>query len=255
MFSSFCKTHLTRGIAIFSAIILLVFSGLLTQLAILVIAAFIGVKYLVNQELVETGEKFTLSWLPLILFAVLLLLLPFLANVANEWKIANEFYQAGSMVFGGGHVVLPLLQNLLAEQLPTDTFLTGYAAAQAVPGPMFTLATFLGFHLSTDHPILGAMIATVMIFLPSFLLMLTFLKHWQSIASMPKLAGAMQAVNAAVVGLLLSALYMPVFNAAVINTIDMALVILGFYLLKQVKVPIVTLVAGFAATGALLTLL
>jgi len=255
MFSGFCKTHLTRGIAIFSTVILLVFSGLLSQLAVLVVAALIGVKYLVNEELVETGEKFTLSWLPLTLFAALLLLLPFLATLTNEWKVANQFYQAGSMVFGGGHVVLPLLQSLLAEQLPTDTFLTGYAAAQAVPGPMFTLATFLGFHLSADSPTFGALIATIMIFLPGFLLMLAFLKHWQSLASMPKLAGAIQGVNAAVVGLLLSALYMPVFNAAVLSAVDMALVILGFYLLKQVKTPIVILVAGFAAAGALLSLL
>ncbi len=179
--------------------------------------------------------------------------LAMMSSQNSYWGIASNFYEAGSLVFGGGHVVLPLLQNLLADQISTDTFLTGYAASQAVPGPMFTLATFLGFSMSAQTPYLGALLATISIFLPGFLLMLAFLKHWDTFANMPRLSGALQGVNAAVVGLLLSALYMPVFVSAVINVTDMALVVIGFYLLKQMKTPILWLVLGFSLVGVLTT--
>ncbi|WP_206486320.1 chromate efflux transporter [Thalassotalea sp. G2M2-11] len=250
MYQSFCRDKITRAIAIFSAMVLLLFGGILMQMLVLVAAAFIGIKYLTNQEIISPS-KIQIAWLPLIGFITLLVLLPSLAQVSSQWQLASDFYQAGSLVFGGGHVVLPLLQNLLAHSISTDTFLTGYAAAQAVPGPMFTLATFLGFHLSPSFPVLGALIATLAIFLPGFLLMLTFLKHWQGIAQIPRLAGAIQAVNAAVVGLLLSALYVPVFQSAVVNQVDMAIVIVGLFLLKQYKTPMVVLVLGFALAGLL----
>lgn len=254
MFRSFCRSKLTKSLAVFTAITLLVFSNLLMQLAVLVIAGVIGIKYLTHSELESHSVKSTFSWWPFVLFIALLILLSALASQSVHWQLAADFYQAGSMVFGGGHVVLPLLQNLLDGQLTTDTFLTGYAAAQAVPGPMFTLATFLGFHLSPDAPYTGAIIATFSIFLPGFLLMLTLLKHWQNLAQSPKLMGAMQGINAAVVGLLASALYFPVFTSSVLNALDMAVVVLGFYCLKQLKVPIVGLVIGFSLLGILLNL-
>ncbi|MDT0604420.1 chromate efflux transporter [Thalassotalea castellviae] len=254
MFRSFCRSKLTKSLAVFTAITLLVFSNLLMQLAVLVIAGVIGIKYLTHSALESHSVKSTFSWWPFVLFIALLILLSALASQSVHWQLAADFYQAGSMVFGGGHVVLPLLQNLLDGQLTTDTFLTGYAAAQAVPGPMFTLATFLGFHLSPDAPYTGAIIATFSIFLPGFLLMLTLLKHWQNLAQSPKLMGAMQGINAAVVGLLASALYFPVFTSSVLNALDMAVVVLGFYCLKQLKVPIVGLVIGFSLLGILLNL-
>lgn len=255
MFNSFCKTSLTKSLAVFTAIILLAFSNVFTQLAVLVAAGFIGVKFLTSKPLDEQPEKATVSWWPLVLFVILMGLLIIFSSHSAYWRIAADFYQAGSMVFGGGHVVLPLLQNLLAEQLSTDTFITGYAAAQAVPGPMFTLATYLGFHLSPTTPYIGAILATVCIFLPGFLLMIAFLQHWQNLAKLPKLVGAMQAINASVVGLLASALYIPVFSSSVMNSIDMAAVVLGFYCLKQLKIPILGLVLGFSAAGILLSLL
>lgn len=249
MFNSFCKQRITQAIAVFTAVTLLIAPSMFTQLALLIIAAAVGVKLLTQHNLDDTPAKVELSWWPLVLFIGCLGLFLVLHHQNVYWQMASDFYQAGSMVFGGGHVVLPLLQNLIADQLPTDTFLTGYAAAQAVPGPMFTLATYLGFHLSPQTPYLGALIATAAVFLPGFLLMLTFLKHWQKLANMPKLAGAMQGLNAAVVGLLFSALYMPVFSAGVITPKDLALVVVGFYLLKQHKVPIVWLVLGFSFAG------
>jgi chromate transporter len=252
MFTSFCQSRLTKSLAVFTAVILLVISNPLMQVAVLAVAGLIGMKYLTNAALASQPVKSTFSWWPLGLFIALLMILSVMSSQSGYWQLAADFYQAGCMVFGGGHVVLPLLQNLLAGQLTTDTFLTGYAAAQAVPGPMFTLATFLGFHLSPDAPYLGAIIATLSIFLPGFLLMLTFLKHWQNLAKSPKLMGAMQAINAAVVGLLASALYFPVFTSSVINAVDMAVVVVGFYCLKQLKVPIVGLVFGFAMVGVII---
>lgn len=255
MFTSFCKTSLTKSLAVFTAITLLVFSNVFTQLAVLIVAGLIGMKFITSKPLNEQPATATFSWWPLTLFVALMGLLILFSAQSAIWRIAADFYQAGSMVFGGGHVVLPLLQNLLADQLSTDTFLTGYAAAQAVPGPMFTLATYLGFHLSPATPYLGAILATVCIFLPGFLLMLAFLQHWQNLAKLPKLVGAMQAINAAVVGLLASALYIPVFSSSVLNSVDMAVVIFGFYCLKQLKIPILGLVLGFSTTGILLSLL
>ncbi|POF59144.1 chorismate-binding protein, partial [Vibrio vulnificus] len=170
-------------------------------------------------------------------------------------RLFNEFYQAGSLVFGGGHVVLPLLQNIVGEQISQDAFLTGYAAAQAVPGPMFTFATYIGYVLHPSSPILGAIVATLAVFLPGFLLMLGVLKNWQLLAANPRVSGALQGVNAAVVGLLVAALYQPVFSSAVSSGLDVGLILIGFYLQKQIKVPILALVLFFMLSGATLGML
>jgi chromate transporter len=178
-----------------------------------------------------------------------LLGLPFAAHIAPELGLFNDFYQAGSLVFGGGHVVLPLLQNIVGDQLSQDAFLTGYAAAQAVPGPMFTFATYIGYELLPSSPIAGALIATAGVFLPGFLLLLAVLKNWQQLAQKPKVAGALTGVNAAVVGLLAAALYQPVFISAVLQPLDIALVLVGFYLMKQLKLPIIWMVVFFMLAG------
>ncbi len=254
MFHSFCKSTLTRFIALAATVALLLSMNIHTQIIVLIIAAIIGVKYLTPQDLKTKNQGVVISWWPIVMFVALFCLFAIMASQNGHWRIASDFYHAGSLVFGGGHVVLPLLQNLLSEQLSTDTFLTGYAAAQAIPGPMFTLATFLGFTLSAETPYLTAIIATICIFLPGFLLMLAFLKHWHTLANMPRLSGALQGINAAVVGLLLSALYMPIFVSAVLETRDMALVLVGFYLLKQMKTPILWLVLGFSLAGVLMAM-
>ncbi|MDG2669094.1 chromate transporter, partial [Vibrio parahaemolyticus] len=147
-----------------------------------------------------------------------------------------------------GHVVLPLLQNIVGDQLSQDAFLTGYATAQAVPGPMFTFATFIGYELS-DTPILGALIATLGVFLPGFLLLLGVLKNWQALAGKPLVSGAINGVNASVVGVLLAALYQPVFSSAVVATIDMALVVAGCYLHKKLNLSVLWMIVFFVAAG------
>ncbi|POC04644.1 chorismate-binding protein [Vibrio vulnificus] len=254
MYKNFCKTPLTVGISVATAVALLVFSGIATQMVVLIIAALIGVIALKGENK-ATEHSFKPSLTPLLTFAALLLLLPLLATAQPLVQLFNEFYQAGSLVFGGGHVVLPLLQNIVGEQISQDAFLTGYAAAQAVPGPMFTFATYIGYVLHPSSPILGAVVATLAVFLPGFLLMLGVLKNWQLLAANPRVSGALQGVNASVVGLLVAALYQPVFSSAVSSGLDVGLILIGFYLQKQIKVPILALVLFFILSGATLGML
>ena len=210
----------------------------------------------VTKPFVHTSSK--LKVLPLVLFFAMLFALPLLirSGLLTEKSeliaMFNQFYQAGSMVFGGGHVVLPLLQQTIGEALSNEIFLTGYASAQAVPGPMFTLATFLGAELFAQNPLIGACVATLAVFLPGFLLLLAFESSWQSLASKPKVASAVMAVNAAVVGLLLSALYHPIFSSAISSMVEFICVLLGFYLLRVIKLPIIVLVLTFIGLGLLL---
>ncbi|AUL96492.1 chromate efflux transporter [Vibrio vulnificus] len=254
MYKNFCKTPLTVGISVATAVALLVFSGIATQMVVLIIAALIGMIALKGENK-ATEHSFKPSLTPLLTFAALLLLLPLLATAQPLVQLFNEFYQAGSLVFGGGHVVLPLLQNIVGEQISQDAFLTGYAAAQAVPGPMFTFATYIGYVLHPSSPILGAVVATLAVFLPGFLLMLGVLKNWQLLAANPRVSGALQGVNASVVGLLVAALYQPVFTSAVSSGLDVGLILIGFYLQKQIKVPILALVLFFMLSGATLGML
>ncbi|WP_422489598.1 chromate efflux transporter [Endozoicomonas sp. ALE010] len=249
MFRSFCKSQLTISLCIFSAALLLVFPGILVQMAILVAAALIGYRWLPGKDDNQIRCRFVF-W-PLILFAILLLGLPLLADYSPLAAVISDFYQAGSMVFGGGHVVLPLLQSTTEGMISTDTFLTGYAAAQAVPGPMFTLATYLGYFASGSTPVLGAIAATLAIFLPGFLLVIGVLPAWQALAARARIAGAIAGINAAVVGLLLSALYSPVFTSAVHSAMAMALVLIGCFLLRALKISVFWLVVIFIGVGVL----
>ncbi|MGL0957986.1 chromate efflux transporter [Vibrio vulnificus] len=254
MYKNFCRSPLTVGICVATAVALLVFSGIATQMAVLILAALIGMIALKGENK-ATEHSFKPSLTPLLTFAALLLLLPLLTTAQPLVRLFNEFYQAGSLVFGGGHVVLPLLQNIVGEQISQDAFLTGYAAAQAVPGPMFTFATYIGYALHPSSPILGAIVATLAVFLPGFLLMLGVLKNWQLLAANPRVSGALQGVNASVVGLLVAALYQPVFSSAVSSGLDVGLILIGFYLQKQIKVPILALVLFFMLSGATLGML
>lgn len=258
MFNSFCKSKLTLSLAVFSAFFLLLIPSFSTQILILIVGAVVGKFYLIDRAEqashgVGSSGKTTLfklfNWPVLVVYLCLLLLLPLFSYLSSELSLFSDFYQAGSMVFGGGHVVLPLLQNILSEQISSDAFLTGYATAQAVPGPMFTFATFLGFEINEHAPILGALVATVGVFLPGFLLIIVVLKNWQVLVKNPAISGALSGVNATVVGLLLATLYQPIFQSAVHNTVDMALVVMGVYLIKSIKLPIVVIVLLYLLIG------
>ncbi len=193
-------------------------------------------------------------------FFVLLAGLPLLAAALPVQSLAlfDSFYRAGSLVFGGGHVVLPLLQ---AEVVPPgwvsgDAFLAGYGAAQAVPGPLFTFAAFLGAVMQPEpNGWLGGMLCLFAIFLPSFLLVIGALPFWDALRARQQAQSALKGVNAAVVGLLIAALYNPVWSAGILNAADFALAVAAFLLLFMWQVPpwlvVVLCAIGGAALGAL----
>ncbi len=195
-----------------------------------------------------------------ILFWLLLLGLPIaVAAFPNHTlSVIDAFYRSGAMVFGGGHVVLPLLQ---AEVVPSgwvtqDEFLAGYGATQAVPGPLFTFSAYLGAVMDQQpNGWLGALLCLVMIYLPSVLLIIAVMPYWQRLAGHPGAQSALSGVNAAVVGLLIAALYNPVWLSGVTSTADFALALLAFILLFMWKAPPWLVVVLCAAGGALIAAL
>ncbi|MCL1049933.1 chromate efflux transporter [Shewanella abyssi] len=263
MFKQFCQRKQARLLMVFSCVVILLQPAMLIQFALLLIAAIIGRYYLSATDSTDTyppaQEPLQLNFFYLSIFAGLLIAslvaigLSKQAGINNLTELFSQFYQVGSMVFGGGHVVLPLLQSSIGDAINNDQFLTGYALAQAVPGPMFALAAFLGAEIWVAQPLVGALVATVALFLPGFLLMLVALKSWHGISRRPKVTGAIAGVNACVVGFLLAALYNPIFSSAVLTPLDMALVVLGFGLFKVFKPNVFVLVAGFAISGAVIS--
>ena len=147
--------------------------------------------------------------------------------------LASAFYRAGALVFGGGHVVLPLLQQSVVEPgwVSEDVFLAGYGAAQAVPGPMFTLSAFLGAEAWPSTPIAGAAVALAAVFLPGFLLLLAVLPAWSRLVAHPRAMRVVAGINAVVVGLLLAALYDPVLTQGVRSMADALVAAVGLALL------------------------
>jgi chromate transporter len=186
----------------------------------------------------------------------LLVALPVAAR--NGWgtnlALFDAFYRSGALVFGGGHVVLPLLQ---AEMVPpgwvtNDAFLAGYGAAQAVPGPLFTFAAYLGGLIDGAA---GALVCTIAIFLPGLLIVAGALPFWDRVRGHPAAQSALGGVNAAVVGLLLAALYHPVFTSAVHAPADLALALAAFALLVFWKVSPFVVVVATSLGGAALSFL
>ena len=187
-------------------------------------------------------------------FAVSVVVLP-LAAAFTEWPalaVFDSFYRAGALVFGGGHVVLPLLEAEVVAPgwVGRDEFLAGYGAAQALPGPLFTIAAFLGAHIPLfESPATGALVALVAIFAPSFLLVPGLLPFWSGLRERRGARTALAGVNAAVVGLLLAALYDPVFTSSVRGAADFAWVLGAFGLLFVLRWPpwLVVVLAAVAA--------
>ncbi|MGL5498349.1 MAG: chromate efflux transporter [Aeromonas sobria] len=256
MSRQFCATPLTQGIMVATAAALWWQLGLLTQLLVLAGAALICARLLggegTTQAAVGQPSQATARqphWPTLLLFAALFVGLPLLGGPIGQ--LVADFYRAGSLVFGGGHVVLPLLQESVGHGISQQQFLTGYSLAQLVPGPMFTLATYLGAQLLPATPLMGALLATLALFLPGFLLLWAVGPCWQQWLTQPRLAGAVTGINAAGVGLLLAALYQPVWQSAVLAPTDLALAAIGFYLLRVVKLPVLAL-AGLLVGATIL---
>jgi len=195
----------------------------------------------------------------LALFFALLMLLPLLASGTDNPLLAllDAFYRAGALVFGGGHVVLPLLQAEVVQPgwVDRDTFLAGYGAAQAVPGPLFTFAAFLGASMNeSPSGLLGAAVCLVAVFVPSFLLVIGVLPFWERLRRNRRTQAALAAVNAAVVGLLLAALYDPVWTSGIKAPEHFVLALLALAALMYWKLPPWLVVIGGAVGGGLIGL-
>ncbi|HHQ4644538.1 TPA: chromate efflux transporter [Aeromonas veronii] len=256
MSRQFCATGVTQGIMVVTAAVLWWQPGLLTQLLMLAGAALICARSQRGADSVPASAELPSAassqphWPTLLLFGILFIGLPLLGSPLGQ--LAADFYRAGSLVFGGGHVVLPLLQESVGHTLNEQQFLTGYSLAQLVPGPMFTLATYLGAQLQPEMPMIGALLATLALFAPGFLLLWAVGPCWQQWLARPRLAGAVTGINAAVVGLLLAALYQPVWQNAVLAPTDLALAAIGFYLLRVVKLPVPAIAALLVMAAILL---
>jgi chromate transporter len=189
-----------------------------------------------------------------VLFIGLLAGLPLVAAAADSHAVdlVDAFYRTGSLVFGGGHVVLPLLEREVVAPgwVSQDDFLAGYGAAQAVPGPLFTFSAYLGTVMEPEPSgVPGATLALVAIFLPSFLLIFGGLPLWSLLRARPAFQSALRGVNAAVVGLLVAALYDPVWTSAIVEASDFAIAVTAFGLLAFWRLP-PWLVVVYAAAAA-----
>jgi len=184
---------------------------------------------------------------------MLLFGLPWLASDDTSLlAVAEAFYRAGALVFGGGHVVLPLLQDSVVASgwITPDQFLAGYGAAQAIPGPMFSFSAYLGAVLAPENQSsLYALVALAFIFLPGFLLVAGLLPFWRAVSRNPNAGSAIAGVNAAVVGLLGAALYDPIITSGIFSAFDAAVALVGFGLLLVARLsPLLVVVWCVAAS-------
>ncbi|MCQ1056910.1 chromate efflux transporter [Photobacterium sp. DNB23_23_1] len=248
MYKKNITSKLTALIAVATAVSVFVTSGLLGQIAPILLAACLGF-ILSSQKHRNLDVASQLVIKPnlgiLLFFAILLVGLPLVATQSEVLNILNVFYQAGSFVFGGGHVVLPLLEPMMEGMVEPDTFLSAYASAQLVPGPMFTMASYLGAFIIVDSPVLGSLLATIAIFLPGSLLLFAFLPAWGALFKHQRLQVSILLVNACVVGLLGSAFINPVISTSISSVFDVVAVLIGFYLLKYRNIPVWVLILLF----------
>lgn len=244
-------------IAVVAMVLVLLVPSPLIQVAAILVGAAAG--YTLLREAAPANGPTSAPPLPkstgitsLAIFFGLLLALPTIARGSDVGlMLIDGFYRAGALVFGGGHVVLPLLEQAVVPTrlVSADVFLAGYGAAQAVPGPLFTFASFLGASATGIHWALGAVLATVAIFLPAALLVVGAMPFWDALRAHPASRSVLAGANAAVVGILAAALYTPVFTAGIAGPATMALAAAAFVALRSWKVPAWAVVIAAAAVG------
>ena len=262
MARSLCPDRQRVTIMAAATIAVLMLTGIWSQLLVLVAGGLVGLM-LFRPVADPQPDRFSVpvsrrtGTFALLLFTALLAGLPMLAVLFPGGLVAltDSFYRVGALVFGGGHVVLPLLQaeTVDAGWMDVDTFLAGYGATQAVPGPLFTFAAFLGAAMDTGLPgWLNGLLCLVVIFLPSFLLVIGVLPFWERLRHELRVQAALAGVNAAVVGLLLAALYQPMWVTAIRGPGDFALALAALVALMFWKLPPWLVVTATAAAGWLL---
>ena len=200
-----------------------------------------------DQRRKEKNKNFLLEisfWkiFPLILFFIFLLGLPIINEIFNSnlLNLANSFFKVGSMVFGGGHVVLPLLKEefVASGMIENDLFLAGYGASQAIPGPLFAFSSYLGILLRSEFSILfTSLFCLFFIFLPSFLLLIGTLSIWNELRKFDLITNVFKGINASVIGLLIAALYDPIIISSLKSYYDFALILISFVVLFFTKIP------------------
>ncbi|TYL46834.1 chromate efflux transporter [Marinomonas sp. IMCC 4694] len=254
MWRSFCKTYTLAGVALASAVGLILAPVLFPFISVpslwvlllvgLVSAMFLPVDAMATSEALPP-VRFA-RWLPVLVVGLFASGFVFQGGLG---QLFAEFYQAGVLVFGGGHVVLPMLSAFVSDRVASDQLLVGYAAAQAVPGPMFTMASFLGASSTSEgaHPWLWAGVATLAVFLSGLLLMLSMQNVWQQWSHYRRFRAAVRGINAAVVGVLLAALYHPIGTSSLLSGWDIAIVAGGFVWLNRKRPSIFSLIFVFVA--------
>jgi chromate transporter len=252
------------GIALAAIAIVVFFAGSFGQIAAIALGACAGL-WLCRGEVAPSSGHLDFpvtrraGTVALVLFAALLLIPPVIATATGSQGLAlfDAFYRSGAFVFGGGHVVLPLLQAQVVAPgwVTNEAFLAGYGLAQAVPGPLFTFAAYLGAVMGpAPNGLAGATIALVALLLPGMLLVYGTLPFWDVMRTRPAAQAAMRGSNAAVVGILGAALYNPVWTSAVLTPRDFALALAGFLFLTVWKMPpwsVVVLLAGAGVVSGL----
>jgi chromate transporter len=247
------------GIALAAVAIVVLLAGSFGQITAIALGACVGL-WLCRADVVPVSGHLNFpvtrrgGVVALVLFAALLLIPPVIAIANNSQGLAlfDAFYRSGAFVFGGGHVVLPLLQAQVVTPgwVTNEAFLAGYGLAQAVPGPLFTFAAYLGAVMGpAPNGMAGAAIALVALLLPGMLLVYGTLPFWDAMRTRPAAQAAMRGSNAAVVGILGAALYNPVWTSAVLTPRDFALALAGFLLLTVWKMPPWIVVALLAGAG------
>lgn len=264
MARNLCPDRARAGIAVVAVMISVFLPSAVGQIGAIAVGALIGFRLCRGIGGSEPGHlnihvSRSAARAALLGFFALLIALPVVAALSEAPSLAlfEAFYRAGALVFGGGHVVLPLLETNVVESgwVSADSFLAGYGVAQAVPGPLFTFAAYLGALVSPGPGgVLGAAIALVAIFLPGMLLVVGILPFWDRLRTIPAAKAAMAGANAAVVGVLASALYDPVWTSAVLTPPDFAVALAAFVLLTVWKLSPWKVVLLTALTGAALTL-
>jgi len=247
MACSLCPDRERATIAIIASIVTLTWPNAVGQLSSIAVAGLVGLfafrdtsSTSLSHMRFPIGKKLGVAaW---IVFFILLVGLPLVRLIVSSHtlEVFDSFFRVGSLVFGGGHVVLPLLQTEAVGPgwVSNEQFVAGYGAAQAVPGPLFTFSAYLGAVMATEpNGWTGAALALVAIFLPSFLLLTGALPFWDLLRSMPAFQSALKGINAAVVGLLLTALYNPVWTSAIHSPADFGLGLIAFGLLMFWKCP------------------
>jgi len=239
MYKKLCPDTLRRSIAVLTAAALLLVDAVWFQVLFVLIGAVVGALYCretltANTDQIKVNYGLRFGSLLLGLFVALLLLLPLLAPQTGLVAIFDAFYRAGAMVFGGGHVVIPFLESFTVSPgwISSEEFLAGYGATQAVPGPMFTFAAYLGALIPSGHEgWIGASVALLAIFLPGFLLLAAVLPMWQRVSANQLAINAIAGASAAVVGLLGAVLYDPIFTSSILTGYDMAVCVVAYALL------------------------